>query len=195
MNNPKSVFHKYGINIVRYADDFVLMGNGITEQAMLKLKKLLDRMGLTLNEDKTCLLQAKQDAFNFLGFSVRYDKDLYGDNSGYWNICPSRKSEQKIRDKVRKYLKTHGHCGASVVTSDLNAILRGWLNYFDIKGVSYLAVSKRRLRYYLLNSLYRYYNRKSQRKCRLYGQNAFEALVQKYGLIDPTKYSFQRAQL
>lgn len=32
------------------------------------------------------------------------------------------------------------------------------------------------------------HNRKSQRRSRLYGQQAFEMLVHKYGLIDPTKY-------
>ena len=36
--------------------------------------------------------------------------------------------------------------------------------------------------------LWRYYNRKSQRKSRLYGQQAFEILVSKYALIDPTQY-------
>jgi len=37
-------------------------------------------------------------------------------------------------------------------------------------------------------ALYQYYNRKSQRKSSLYGQKAFEILVNKYKLIDPTKY-------
>ena len=67
--------------------------------------------------------------------------------------------------------------------------MRGWLNYFDIRGVSYPAMSKRRLRYYLSDRLNRYYNRKSQRKSRLYGQKAFEVLVSKYGLIDPSKFA------
>ena len=31
--------------------------------------------------------------------------------------------------------------------------------------------------------------RKSQRRCRLYGHNAFEVLIAKYGLIDPSKYA------
>ena len=74
-------------------------------------------------------------------------------------------------------------------------ITRGWLNYFEVKGVSYPAMSKRRLRYYLTGSLNQYYKRKSQRKCRLYGHNAFGVLVVKYGLIDPTKYAYQLTRL
>ena len=190
VRNTKSLFHKYGIKIVRYADDFVLMGKTIPEEAMMRLKNLLSRMGLTLNEDKTRRTDAKETSFNFLGFTIRYSKDLYVKNKRYWEIMPSKKSETKIRERVREYLSKHGHCAGQEIAKGLNAIIRGWMNYFDIKGVSYPKMSKNRLRYYLNNSLYRYYNRKSQRKSRLYGQKAFEVLVRKHGLIDPSKYSY-----
>lgn len=191
VDNVKSIFHQSENKIVRYADDFVIMGKTITDGTKTKLKELLHRMGLTLNEDKTHTVDAKKESFSFLGFTIRYDKDLKGRNFRYWNIIPSRKSEQKIRDKVRVYLKSHGHCSAKEVSEGLNTIVRGWLNYFIIKGVSYPAMIRRKLRYYMYDSIYRYYNRKSQRKCRLYGHNAFEVLVEKYKLIDPTKYTFE----
>jgi group II intron reverse transcriptase/maturase len=189
VNNPKSLFHENGVKIVRYADDFVLMGKQMGDQIKEKLTSLLNRMGLSLNAEKTRTVEAKRESFDFLGFTIRYDKDLWDSNKRYWNIIPSRKSEQKIRDKIKAYLEAHGHYNGQQVSEDLNKLLRGWLNYFDIKGVSYPAISKRRLRHYLQERLNRYYNRKSQRKCRLYRQRAFEALVEKYGLIDPTKYS------
>jgi len=189
VNNPKSLFHENGVKIVRYADDFVLMGKQMGDQIKEKLTSLLNRMGLSLNAEKTRTVEAKRESFDFLGFTIRYDKDLWDSNKRYWNIIPSRKSEQKIRDKIKAYLEAHGHYNGQQVSEDLNKLLRGWLNYFDIKGVSYPAISKRRLRHYLQERLNRYYNRKSQRKCRLYRQKAFEALVEKYGLIDPTKYS------
>jgi RNA-directed DNA polymerase len=189
VNHPMSMFSQNGIKIVRYADDFVMMGKQIGTQIKDQLKSLLSRMGLCLNEEKTRTVEAKRESFDFLGFTIRYDKDLRDSNKRYWNIIPSRKSEQKIRDKIKTYLDAHGHHTGQQVSEDLNKLLRGWLNYFDIKGVSYPAVSKRRLRHYLQEKMNRYYNRKSQRKCRLYGQKAFEALVEKYGLIDPTKYT------
>lgn len=189
LSNPRSLFGQDGISIVRYADDFVLMGSVMTDQAIEQLKVLLKRMGLTLNEAKTQTVRATEKGFNFLGFTIRYDKDIWGGDFRYWNIIPSGKSECRIREKVRSYLKSHGHYPPKVLVADLNVMLRGWLNYFEIKGVSYSAVSKRRLRHYLMNRLYRYFNRKSQRKCRLYGQNAYQVLAQKFGLIDPTKYT------
>jgi group II intron reverse transcriptase/maturase len=187
VNNTKDIFHQGGIRIVRYADDFILMGEKITDEAMKRLRNILTRMGLKLNEQKTRQVQARDTAFNFLGFTIRYDKGIYGANKRYWNIIPSAKSENKVREKIRDYLKRHGHFNPRQVAEGLNTILRGWLNYFDIPKTSYPAMSKRDLRYYVMESLNRYYNRKSQRRSRLYGTQAFELLVYKYGLIDPTK--------
>lgn len=195
VNNAQSLFSKHGVKMVRYADDFVLMGRMLPEEVIEKLKNLLHRMGLSLNEGKTRKLDASRESFNFLGFTIRYDKDIKGRDFRYWNIVPSKKSEQKIRDKVKEYLGKHGHCRAHDVADGLNSIMRGWLNYFSIIGVSYPSMSKRRLREYLSTSLYRYYNRKSQRKSRLYGHMAFEILTAKFGLIDPSKYVYPLARL
>jgi group II intron reverse transcriptase/maturase len=195
VNNPKSLFAKAGVKIVRYADDFVMMGKKIELQIKDKLKELLSRMGLSLNEEKTRMVNAKEESFDFLGFTIRYDRSIIGSKPKYWNIIPSRKSEQRLRDKIKDYLHQHGHYCAEQICGDLNLQLAGWLNYFEIKGVSYPAMSKRRLRHYLHERLNRYYTRKSQRKCRLYGQRAFEVLVARYGLIDPTKYTGRGVRL
>lgn len=188
VNNRQSIFYQSGIKIVRYADDFVLMGTEIPEQVRERLKGLLERMGLILNEEKTHQIRATEEPFNFLGFTVRYDKDIRGRKKKYWNIVPSGSSEKKLRENIRSYLKTGGHYSPTDVARGLNAIIRGWLNYYDIPGVSYPAASKRKLRYYLIEKLHRYYNRKSQRKTRLYGSKAYEMLIQRYGLIEPTGY-------
>lgn len=189
VNDSRKLFYQGGIKIVRYADDFVLMGKRITQEAEDKLRDVLGRMGLKLNESKTRKVRAEKKGFNFLGFTVRYDRDLKGRNKGYWNIIPSCKSGKKIREKVHDFLGESGHFAPRLVTQGLNALIRGWLNYYDIPGVSYPAMGKRMLRHYLYVRLNRYYNRKSQRRSSLYGQQAFEKLVYKYGLIDPTKYN------
>lgn len=192
VGNTNSVFQQAGIKIVRYADDFILMGKKITQEATDKLREILSRMELVLNETKTHEVKAMEEAFNFLGFTIRYDDDIKGRNKKYWNIIPAAKSENKVREKIRAYLQTAGHYAPQRVAAGLNAILRGWLNYYDIPEVSYPATSKRRLRYYLINKLNRYYNRKSQRRSRLYGSQAYEVLVRKYGLIEPTKFLVKR---
>jgi group II intron reverse transcriptase/maturase len=192
INNPKSLFQQHGIKIVRYADDFVLMGKAMPKEVTDRLTNLISRMGLILNGDKTRKVKATETSFDFLGFTVRYSRDLFVKGKKYWEIMPSKKSEQKVREKVRDFLGSHGHSPAKTTADGLNAIIRGWLNYFSIEGVSYLQMSKRRLRHYLSTKLYRYFNRKSQRKCRLYRQKAFDLLISQYGLIDPTTYTFHR---
>lgn len=195
INSTRSLFHRYGVKIVRYADDFVLMGRNLPEEVKTKLENLLKRMGLAFNGEKTHHIDARKKSFDFLGFTVRYSRDLFLKGRRYWEVFPSKRSEQKIRGKISEYLKTNGHSPAEKVTEGLNAMLRGWLNYFEIPKVSYPKMSKRRLRFFLFNRLYRYYNRKSQRKSRLYGQKAFEVLKTRYGLIDPTKYSLDLNRL
>lgn len=189
VNKVNSIFFRNGVKIVRYADDFVLMGKQIPPEVIEQLYSLLERMELTLNKNKSHQLNARKAHFKFLGFTFRYDRDIYGTNKRYWNIVPNKQSEKKLRGKINEYLKSHGHSNAKIVVSDLNSMIRGWLNYYDIKGISYAAVSKRDLRYYMNIRLYWYYNRKSQRKSKLYRQDAFGKLVRYYGLIDPIKYA------
>jgi RNA-directed DNA polymerase len=190
INSVQSLFKQAGIAIVRYADDFVLMGKTLGTEVLTKLKDLLGRMGLTINEQKSRQLNATETPFNFLGFIFRYDQShINPQGEKFWNVKPSEKSNKRIREKIGETLKHMGHCELKVLVRELNAILRGWINYFDIKGVSYPFVAKRELNHYLRQRLIRYFNRKSQRKSRLYRKQAFEILVNKYGLIDPIKYS------
>ena len=191
VNHPRSLFYQYGIKMVRYADDFVLMGKSIPKEVIDQLTNLIDRMGLALNEEKTRKVKATETSFDFLGFTVRYSRDLFVKGKKYWEITPRKKSELKVREKVRTYLDSHGHSPAKEITVSLNSIIRGWINYYSIEKVSYPQMSKRRLRFYLSTKLYRYFNRKSQRKCRLYRRKAFDLLVNQYDLIDPTKYNVQ----
>lgn len=189
VGSTKSLFYAYGVSIVRYADDFVLMGKSIPSAVMTKLRALLERMGLKLNENKTKLLNATKQPFDFLGFTIRYSRDLFVPGKRYWEIFSSSKSESRIRERIRAFLKIGGHYAPEKVAKGLNAIIRGWLNYFDAAGLSYMKMPRRRLRFYLVNTIHRYYNRKSQRKSRLYRQKAFEVLKARYGLIDPTTYA------
>ena len=191
VNNPRSTFYKMGVKMVRYADGFVLMGNHIGDEVINKLQSLLTRMGLTLNETKTKRINAKEESFNFLGFTIRYSKDLFIPNKHYWEIMPSAQSEKKLREKIKVYLAPRNHLQAVAITKGLNAIITGWLNYFDNVGLSYTAVSKRKLRFYLSKRIYLNHCKKSQRSCKIKGQSAYDEMVRTHGLIDPTKYFFR----
>jgi RNA-directed DNA polymerase len=181
------IFKAIGVKIVRYADDFVLMTKKLENRGLEYLKGMLERMQLKINEEKSRIVYAEKESFDFLGFTFRYDKDIYGREKRYWNVIPSKKSEKKVRENIDICLKENGHKGPAELVQKLNYIIRGWINYFDIPKVSYPKKAKRNLRYYLMTKMYRYYQRKSQRKCKLYRRGAFGELVRKYGLINPCK--------
>ena len=189
VNHPQGYFSKRGIKMIRYADDFILMSKHINQEIIITIHNYLDRMGLIINTDKSKLVNAKEQSFDFLGFTFRYDRSIILKGGKFWNIKPKAKSQKKIRQKINLKLKSIGHYPADKVVLELNPIIRGWINYYKIEKVSYTQVAFKDLEGYMRNRLFRYYNRKSQRKSRLYGQQAFDKLVNEYGLINPYKTS------
>lgn len=185
VNNPQGYFAKRGIRMIRYADDFILIAKHINQEAIDKLHGYLERMELTINTEKSKMVKAREKSFDFLGFRFRYDQSIFSKQGRFWNIFPKPKSEKKIRTNLDTTLKKIGHYPPALVVDKLNPILRGWMNYYKIEKVSYTQQSFRKLDEYLRVRLFRYYNRKSQRRTRLHGQQAYHKLVKDYGLIAP----------
>jgi RNA-directed DNA polymerase len=57
-------------HVVAYADDFVILSCGRAAEAMMWTKAVMMKLGLTLNEAKTSLKDARQERFDFLGYCV-----------------------------------------------------------------------------------------------------------------------------
>lgn len=189
VNKASGYYYERGIRMIRYADDFILMARQMSQDTILRTHRLLDRMGLIVNEEKSKLIRATETSFDFLGFTVRYDRSLFNRNSKFWNIMPSAKSQKRVRQKLNTTLKRIGHYPATDVVDELNPIIRGWMNYFTIDKVCYTRVSFRKLDDYLRYRIPRYYNRKSQRRSSLHGQQAYDLLTSFYGLIKPFRSS------
>lgn len=185
VNRPDGYFDKQGIRMIRYADDFILMSRHIQQEAIIKLHNYLERMGLVINTEKSKQVKAREEPFEFLGFAFRYDRSVLFEGSKFWNVVPRPKSQKKIRQKVNTRLKSIMHYPAGAVVAELNPIIRGWMNYYRIEKVSYTQVAFKKLDDYLRQRLDRFYQRKSQRKSRLHGQEAYKLLTQQYGLIAP----------
>lgn len=119
----------HGIEMVRYADDFVILCKTAAEaaRALELVRQWVADNGLTLHPDKTRIVDSRTDRFDFLGYSFR--------GQDHW---PRKKSIQKLRDSIRQ--KTPRTTGRSLQCTiiDVNQTLRGWFGYF--KHSSYKTV-------------------------------------------------------
>ena len=110
--------HWANARLVRYADDFVVMaryqGHRIDEWLDAKLEGWL---GLSINREKTKVVNLDQaESLDFLGFTFRYDRDLYGSDQTYLNVTPSKESLQKAQrdsreNRIRQVPPTRGQSG------------------------------------------------------------------------------------
>jgi RNA-directed DNA polymerase len=121
---------QFDAHIVNYADDFVILSRGKAAEALNWTRQVVTRMGVTLNEAKTSIKQARQKSFSFLGYTFgpqRYKKD------GHWYLgaSPSKKAVARIKEKVGNLLIPSNTGTWEEVRDRLNQILRGWSAYFS----------------------------------------------------------------
>jgi len=120
---------KYGARLVRYADDMVLLCSRGTAKPLAMLKHVLDRLGLTLNERKTTVVNAWEESFNFLGFEVRMNRGRSG--KAYPHMQPSKSAVKRIKAKVTALTQRNlTPIPLPTIVQRLNQSLRGWACYF-----------------------------------------------------------------
>ncbi len=105
------------------------MGSRIVSWVEGKLEK---ELGLEVNRDKTSIVRMAEqgETLDFLGFTLRYDRDLKGRDRRYLNIFPSEKAVRRLRDKVRAKTLSGYKKPLLEVIKEVNVILRGWANYY-----------------------------------------------------------------
>jgi RNA-directed DNA polymerase len=116
-------------HVIAYADDFVILSRGHAAEALTWTKAVMAKLGLTLNEAKTSLKDARRESFDFLGYTLG---PRHFPNGGRWYLgaSPSKQSVQRVKAKISELL-VPGNKGAwDEVRARLNRILRGWSAYF-----------------------------------------------------------------
>ena len=108
---------------------------GYAEEALTWTRAVMAKLGLTLNEAKTSVKDARTESFDFLGYSL--GPRHYPDSGRrYLGAIPSKKSVQRIKAKVSGVL-TPGNKGALPdVRTRLNRLLGGWSAYFSYGSLS-----------------------------------------------------------
>jgi len=112
------------VNMVRYADDFIITGRN--KETLEEIKPMvidfLAERGLELSEEKT-LITHIDDGFDFLGFNIKKFK-------GVLLTQPSKKSVKKFLDGIRHVIDSNKSCKQETLIRLLNPKITGWANYY-----------------------------------------------------------------
>ncbi len=113
-----------GVEMVRYADDFVLLCRSREQAAtaLAQVQQWIQEQGLQLHPEKTRLVDMTEPkaGFDFLGYHFHHGGQRW----------PRKKSVQKLKAKLRPQTKrSHGESLRQIITK-LNPRLRGWYGYF-----------------------------------------------------------------
>ena len=127
---------RWGAEIVNYADDFVICCKHGAQDAMDAMRKIMERLKLTVNEDKTHLCPIPRERFDFLGYTFGrcYSRK---DGRAYIGSRPSTKSIKRMVANVSEVTdRRTGWLDAEEIVGRLNRKLTGWANYFCLGPVS-----------------------------------------------------------
>ena len=170
---------QFDAHIVNYADDFVILSRGKAAEALNWTRQVVTRMGVTLNEAKTSIKQARQESFNFLGYTFgphRYKKD------GHWYLgaSPSKKAVARIKEKVGQLLVPSNTGTWEEARNRLNQILRGWSAYFSYgtRAATYEAVD-----HYVYESVRHFLRRRHQVPSRGTNRFSIKAVFGELGVL------------
>jgi RNA-directed DNA polymerase len=115
---------KTKVNLVRYADDFIITANSkeTAEELKIIVSEFLEVRGLLLSEEKTRITHI-DDGFDFLGWTFRKFK-------GKLIIKPSKSSIKSLIKKCSAIILKEGKASTqSDLILRLNLVIRGWTNY------------------------------------------------------------------
>jgi RNA-directed DNA polymerase len=126
-----------GSRIVTYADDLVILcRKGKAEEALARMRGLMGKLKLTVNEEKTRICKVPEGQFDFLGYTFGriYSKTTGKARLGMW---PSKKSIRRMVEKVHDLTDVRTVWQETTEKVNvLNRTLRGWANYFQVGTVS-----------------------------------------------------------
>jgi len=156
-----------GARLVRYADDFVVLTRAMSRRLINWIESELEgHLGLKINREKTRFydLREPQRRLDFLGYALRYDRDLYGSERRYLNLFPSPAAMARTRQRLRERISSR-HCWMPLpdLIQSINAYLRGWRDYFSL---GYTRMAYRAVNHFVQWRLIRHLDRRSQRRFR-----------------------------
>lgn len=192
------------LDIVRYADDFVILCRNkfILESLVIpEVNKFLKERGLWLSSDKTKLFRLK-DGFKlkFLGYNFHYEDKWKAKNkfmySNYANsraiaLYPEKSKVNNLIKKLKNIFVKSSNLDAYNLIAKLNPILRGWSSYFNLGNCA-------RYRSIIKNLVYMMIWRWAHKKHKKWGKNKIAEFYfltrQSETKVHKRKHKFQKTR-
>ena len=145
---------RLGACLVNYADDFVICCQGSADEALAVMRRMMVKLRLTVNDQKTRRCSLPAETFDFLGYTFGR---CYSWKTGYAYLGakPSTKKIRRLKEEISACTGRHRTLlPEGTLIAELNRMLVGWANYFRLGPVSraYRAIDQhvcRRLRQWL----------------------------------------------
>jgi RNA-directed DNA polymerase len=176
----------YNLDYIRSADDMVILVHGHSREDGLlravqrRLKEELDKLQVQMNLEKTKVVDLKREGcFSFLGFDIRLNRNREG--KAYVSKTPRMKKRKEIGRRVKVVLKAHYDKPLEEVIQAVNAVIRGWVNYFRI-GNSNSTFYK--VRYFIEKKVRRFVMKRKGLKGFGWKRWSREEIYQRWGLYN-----------
>ena len=112
--------------IVNYADGLCVLGKAPAAEMLTAVKRTMDGLKLTVNEQKTRCLRCPEEPLEFLGYRIGRNYRRHG-KGAYIGTCPSKASVQSICRKISEMTAPqHGWKSMEEMVEGLNRTMSGW---------------------------------------------------------------------
>jgi Group II intron, maturase-specific domain/Reverse transcriptase (RNA-dependent DNA polymerase)/HNH endonuclease len=136
--------------VVRYADDFIIIGRSkhlIEKYIKPAVSEFLKVRGLLLSPEKTKLfsLQKSNTQLDFLGYTFKYQAKwsakrtmtFHKGSTAAIALYPNKEKVRNFIHKLKAIYKESQNLTAIELISNLNPIIRGWSNYYNMANSSH----------------------------------------------------------
>ncbi len=117
------------LNFTRYADDVIitLKSEAAAKRVMYSITNWIERkLGLKVNAEKTKITPPSK--LKYLGFGFWKSKEG-------WKAIPHKDSVARFKRKIKAICKRKLSIDLTYRINKLNAVIRGWINYFRIASM------------------------------------------------------------
>jgi len=176
--------------IVSYADDFVILcaSRRQAEESLVLVSRWLEKLGLMIHPTKTRLCHAREQPFDFLGYTFGPVRHWQTGNR-FIGARPSKKSQKRIKEKINTLLFRGNPAPWPQLQDRLNRLVSGWAEYFSF---GFTGQADDAIRWHVLERVRRFLCRRHKLRVSGTGRFGYTEVFGDLGVVDILKTRLRR---